>query len=235
MIDGEKSMDDGIVCPNPRCGADKPGDFRKRGSYENLTGEVDRLGCRVCGLVFSPRTTEGDIAEWNGQADQDLRDAVFARDAEWVGSALTGLASRDRLTQNGIPLLMEICSGEGADPAADAAVMRLLLEGGANPDARDHFMENAALHTCAWNGRLDLAAILLDGKADPNARNLGERTPLHMAAALPPEKGHAEDAIRLLIGAGADPSAVDCDGKTAIELALAAGNDSLAGLLGKSP
>ena len=49
-------MDDGIVCPNPRCGADKPGDFRKRGSYENLTGEVDRLGCRVCGLVFSPRT-----------------------------------------------------------------------------------------------------------------------------------------------------------------------------------
>jgi len=71
----------------------------------------------------------------------------------------------------------------------------------------------------------DLCCIqaLLDGGADPNARNEPGQTPLHYAA------GHGNrEMVGMLISRGADPGLADCDGVTPADEARKAGYDELA-------
>lgn len=69
----------------------------------------------------------------------------------------------------------------------DAASMRLLLERGADPNARQH-LGYAPLHATAANGDRDLTELLLAHGADPFAKTDDGRTPADMAA----ERGHGE-------------------------------------------
>jgi len=83
------------------------------------------------------------------------------------------------------------------------------------------------LHLAAEEGHPDLAKLLLAGKADVNARNKIDATPLHLAAL----KGHA-DMAKLLLACGADVNAKESKyGQTPLQLAASRGHKDAAELL----
>src|SRR5205823_1105706 len=89
-------------------------------------------------------------------------------------------------------------SEPGQGQANEQAMMRMLLDAGADVQARGK-NGNGALHTAAASNRPDLAALLLAHGADVNVRNDDGMTPLHYAAA----GGHTE-MVELLLKRGAD-------------------------------
>ena len=103
-------------------------------------------------------------------------------------------------------------------PDHEPSVVRMLVEAGADPNARD---ENGwtPLHAAAGLNPepsvVAVIAILAEAGADPNARTEDDFTPLHAAAGLNPEPS----AIKALIEAGADPAARDRWGKMPFDYA----------------
>src|SRR5688572_8318153 len=100
----------------------------------------------------------------------------------------------------------------------DAAGVRALLRGGANPSvARGDGL--TALHVAAQTGNLEIARLLIDARADVRAETrIGAYTPLHLAAG----RGHA-DVIDALLDAGADVAArTTSTGVTPLHLAAKA-------------
>ena len=85
-------------------------------------------------------------------------------------------------------------------------LMRLLLEAGSDPDARDEH-GNTPLHVV---NNSEACRLLLEAGADPMARDKDGGTPLHYA--------HNADVCRLLLDAGADPNALDDEGHTPLQL-----------------
>ena len=60
-------------------------------------------------------------------------------------------------------------------------------------------LERTPLHFATIRDNSETVRVLLDAGADPNGRNVGGRTPLHLA------KG--SDTVQILLGAGANPNA----------------------------
>ena len=75
-----------------------------------------------------------------------------------------------------------------------------------------------------------VARVLVEGRADVNAKALMQYTPLHAAA----RNGH-EAMTRLLVGAGADVNAKDYWGKTPLDVATNRGHAGVMKLLQKTP
>jgi hypothetical protein len=71
--------------------------------------------------------------------------------------------------------------------------------------------------------------MLLDGKADPTARDAAGRTPLHLAAATGNRK-----IVEMLLGKGADPRTVAPSEGTPAQAAEKAGHADLAERLRKA-
>jgi len=130
----------------------------------------------------------------------------------------------------GDPLL-----SEGAAPlhraakSVDVEMMRLLLEGGADPlaakaDGTTPLMlaaggqvpRNLGLSPAA-SAELVLSAVrlLLDRGGDPNAFNRFGQTALHFAV----ERGADVSVVQLLVARGAEPELQDRQGRTALDLA----------------
>ena len=109
---------------------------------------------------------------------------------------------------------------------------RLLVEAGANVLARTtNALENHPLHAAVAGSdaasRLASAELLLKAGAAVNERQSGGFTAL-MAAA---QNGDA-DLLRVLLAHGADPSIKDDQGRTAADIAQAAGHTEVAAELG---
>jgi hypothetical protein len=91
----------------------------------------------------------------------------------------------------------------------DCALVRWLLDLGANPNARaTRLARQTALHSAAWNGRLDMARLLVDAGAEVAARD-GEHdsTPLGWAetsvtVSNNPRCAEVADWLRTVPGAG---------------------------------
>jgi ankyrin repeat protein len=109
----------------------------------------------------------------------------------------------------------------GAASWGHTAVLRALLEAGADPDRA----ESDGFTPLAWavaGGSCESASMLLEAGADPNRADSHGRTPLHRAA----DHGRLE-LVRLLLEHGADPSIADEEGKTPRDVASArAGRDN---------
>ncbi|PRW58881.1 ankyrin repeat [Chlorella sorokiniana] len=144
----------------------------------------------------------------------------------------------------------DVFNGEGVAPLHLAArgghmgAVAFLLQRKSFVDMQD-FDGNSALHHAVREGHQGVVQLLLRNKANPNVRNFSKseyasgnwlsggkqlqplhQTPVHVAA----EAGDTEMA-QLLLKAGAEPSAVDFDGKTALHHALEMQDDDMAELL----
>ena len=73
---------------------------------------------------------------------------------------------------------------------------------------------STALGKAVIRDSIDIVQLLLDNGADPNSTNNNNRTPLHSAVFINPNK----EFIELLLQYGANPNIEDIDGETPIDL-----------------
>jgi hypothetical protein len=97
-------------------------------------------------------------------------------------------------------------------------ITALLLQTGANPNARDLFGQTALLSAVA-RGRSRFALLLLEQHADPQASDDAGNTPLHLAA----RRGDAA-VVAALLARGADPRVRNATAATPSDEAARAGH-----------
>ena len=123
------------------------------------------------------------------------------------------------------------CVHHGLSPLHVASIYghadssRILLEHGANVNARDHNAWTPLHYASLW-GHLRVAQLLLEHKAISDARNKYNDTPLHMAL----RHGHLE-SVRLLLDHRADVATRGREGLTPYQIAARDGRDDIAKLL----
>jgi ankyrin repeat protein len=111
---------------------------------------------------------------------------------------------------------------------SNAALVRELLDLGVSPNPRGRF---PVLGSAAFEGHIESARALLDHGAAPNATGPHGVTPLMMAAAATqPDPA----MVRLLLDKGADTTARDEVGRTALDWALLVGDTPVADVLRKA-
>ncbi len=136
-------------------------------------------------------------------SNADFFDAVRAGEADKV----KGLLQAD-------PKLAEARTEDGSTALhlaaleGQAAVVRLLLAGGAQVNARG-LREETPLHMAMYDGHREVAELLLSNQADVNAQNTAGETPLHLAA-----RNGYRDLVELLPSHSADLGARDKAGRT---------------------
>ena len=81
-------------------------------------------------------------------------------------------------------------------------ITQLLIDNGADVNAKSHFLDKVPLHVASAHGHIEIVPILLKNGADVNARDIGGKTALHLAS----RQGQTKIA-QLLIDNGADVNA----------------------------
>ncbi len=111
--------------------------------------------------------------------------------------------------------------------AADVKALRLSLEAGADPNSREMGQgDMTCLMVASTKGNTSLVAVLLDHRADINAKDQVGATALMYAAML-----GREEAVRLLIQRGADRKVRNIQDDTAADVARKMGHKQIAAFL----
>jgi ankyrin repeat protein/beta-lactamase regulating signal transducer with metallopeptidase domain len=105
-----------------------------------------------------------------------------------------------------------------------ADILRLLLDHGANPNAKDRWDWSLLHYAAETEGYIDMTRMLLDKGSNPNAKEGIGQTPLHLAA----EPGH-KAMVELLISRGADVNVKDFYGRTPLWYAEDLGSNAVYG------
>jgi len=95
--------------------------------------------------------------------------------------------------------------------------------------SKDEKYGQTALHVAALNNQMDVAKLLIENKADVNAKANNGSTPLHLAAG----KGNT-DVVVLLLASNADVNAVDNEGWSPMHSAVLYGHIDVEALLSKN-
>jgi hypothetical protein len=109
--------------------------------------------------------------------------------------------------------------------SAHEAVVRLLLEKGAERDSKDN-NGRTPLSRAAMMGHEAVVRLLLEKGAERDSKDSDGRTPLSRAA----EMGH-EAVVRLLLEKGAEPDSKDSDGQTPLSWATSRRHEAVVRLL----
>ena len=151
-------------------------------------------------------------------------------------AAALGRADRVREVLNSDPAAARAASRDGFTPlhlaaffasAAGAETATALLDAGADVNARSsNEMGVLPLHSAVSAGNDGVVAVLIEAGADVNAVQRERYTALHGAA-----HNGAEATVDRLLAAGADRTATTDDGRTAADMAEAAGHPELAARL----
>jgi len=111
-------------------------------------------------------------------------------------------AKTDEVSNKVVPLVL-------AASGFDVGMVKLLLDNGANINAKDSKGNTALRNASGGNERIEIVKLLLERGADINATNNDGRTALLEAIEL----GN-KSVVRLLLGKGADPNVMDSYGAT---------------------
>ena len=103
-------------------------------------------------------------------------------------------------------------------------IFRLLLDHGANPNAKDRHDWSLLHYAVETEEYIDMARMLLDKGANPDIRENTGQTPLHFAA----DPGFTA-IVELLISRGADVNAKDDFGHTPLWYAEDLGSNEVSG------
>jgi ankyrin repeat protein len=169
-------------------------------------------------------TSQPDILFWACTwVDKDMAELLIRKGAD-VNSKAWG--------DDDAPAMEAIWSGytkatKPADVPRLLGVLKVLLDHGADPDAKDRWDWSLLHYAC---GNVDLTKLLLDRGANPNVRTCGGRTPLHFVA----DKGD-KAVTQLLLGQGADVTAKDSNGRTPLSYAKDLGDNDMWGNPRKTP
>lgn len=101
-----------------------------------------------------------------------------------------------------------------SDGDAPVETVRVLLQSGADPDARESLLNKTPLFLAAYEGRVEIVQALIASGADVNAVDRFGNNALREAISA----GH-HDIVRLLLEAGAKPNQVNQDGESMADLA----------------
>lgn len=170
----------------------------------------------------------GEARAW--LLNHGLRGDVAIGDGRLLGDALlealpASAAAFEQWLAHGAPVggaaliarVLVHAGGAADDPVR--ALARSILERGGDACGRAGAQHRTALHLAVSLGDIELAQVLLERGADPNARDAQGRTPLHAALKLDAER--ALPLLQRLIAAGADPEVATATGETPLGLALA--------------
>lgn len=149
---------------------------------------------------------------------QPLAEAAFSKRIEIMKMLLKAGARVDALDGRGNTYLASY-------GFFDTRVETLLLDAGANLNARDDEGRTALMHASGF-GYAEAVRLLIEHGANLNLKDNNGRTALMHAAA-----GLYIDAIPELLRNGADLHARDLDGKTALDIARTAGHEVAVRLL----
>lgn len=138
------------------------------------------------------------------QADP-IHDVAKSGDLEQVQLLIVqGVDVNEKATRDETPLIIASLAGNGE-------IVNYLLQRGANIYARNA-SGMTALHAAAYAGQTEIVSLLVAKGASANdAANRFETTPLHLAS----EENHVE-TVRVLLGHGADFTAVEINGFSAL-------------------
>ncbi|PQE15529.1 ankyrin repeat protein [Rutstroemia sp. NJR-2017a WRK4] len=120
------------------------------------------------------------------------------------------------------PIVIAAASGH-------VAIVKLLIENGAELESRDSEFNSTPMLWAAWNGHDEVVKLLLVHGAEPESRNSFGSTPLCLAT----RNGHLA-VIRILLESGVDPNASDDDGRTSLSYAAGNGHIDIVTLLLKT-
>jgi len=102
------------------------------------------------------------------------------------------------------------------------SVVRTIINAGEGVVNYQNLQGNTALHEAAHAGSPQIAAILLDAGANPNAVDNVGRTPLHHAIIW-----GILDLLKLLVENGGDINLKDGEGQTVLHMAASSGNNDI--------
>jgi ankyrin repeat protein len=188
---------------------------------EDLTGCLARVAKMIeskalllaavfaAGLVFTPCVSAGQLHE-----------AVKAGDVSRVRAALAGGEDVNALDMDWSALHLATALG-------NTEIVKVLIDGGANLEAKGEPAGSHPLHVAAQNNDSEIAQLLIKYGAKINSRNSGDKTPLLIAA------GHNNVEVgEVLLKNGADPNETFSSYKdTPLHFASYAGNAEFVSLL----
>ncbi|KAK4170041.1 ankyrin repeat-containing domain protein [Cladorrhinum sp. PSN259] len=106
------------------------------------------------------------------------------------------------------------------------AGVKLLIEAGADPNHRDHYLETPLHLASEWN-QGPIAEFLIQAGAEINAQDAGGETPLHRAAAM-----NQKAVLNILLDSyGVNPSLLNNQGETLLQVAARFGAAGVIGSL----
>jgi ankyrin repeat protein len=146
--------------------------------------------------------------------EEQLRHAALHGDLEQVKTVLKK-GKINTCDENGSTTLIT------ATLVGNTEIVKLLLENGANVNAKNMYDETVLSHASQ-----DVLALLLDNGADFNAKNIHGQTVLPEMA-----RNKDIDAMRVLINKGADVNAKTNDGWTALMWGVSHGHPGMVKLL----
>jgi ankyrin repeat protein len=152
------------------------------------------------------------------KTDLDLFEAASLGRFDSLKKALQDPAGVDAFSPDGFTAL------HFASYFSQPEAARLLLEKGANPESvAKNPMRVMPLHSAASARNLEGARLLLEHGAPVDARQQGGWAPIHAAA----QNGDGA-MLDLLLKHGADPKAVNDDGKSSADIARVKGHTEIA-------
>src|SRR5262245_13441466 len=181
-------------------------------------------------LIIAVNSGHDALADllFDAGVEPGLHEAAAIGDSDRVRTALERDAS-----------LLDTDSPEGFTPLALAAhfghleVMRLLIDRGADVNrVATHRIGVTPLHAALFGRQVDAALLLIEGGADVTLARGGSGwkragwTPLHYAAGM-----GFNTLVQPLLDRGADPTRVDEEGKTPLDVAIDAHHDDIVDVL----